>query len=214
MSASSRAAFPRIRQLGRPPEMKLAAIALAVACLLGACDSSTPPPSPSPAGSPAALVDAVAPANGVQAPPSSGAPASSPSAAPQPTPTPDPETVREAAAAQLLVASAANSKAWQALTAKRHWSAKAEAEIRSQWVADLKKLEVPADTAADLRHLIRVTILVDALDIERADAFARKAADFDTVALRDRHATSRRADAMDRVLADLGLPPLCRSGCP
>ena len=193
---------------------RLAAIALAVACVLGACDSSTPTRPSSPAGSPAALVDALAPANDVQAPPRSGDPAPSASAAPLATPTPDPETVREIAAAQLLEASAASSEAWQALTAKRHWSAQAEAEIRGQWVADLKKLEVPVDTAADLHDLIRLVIKVDALSIERADAFARKAADFDTVALRDRRAQSRMIDALDRVRADLDLPPVCRSGCP
>ena len=174
-----------------PASLKLVAIALVVACLLVACDSSTPTPSSSPAGSPAALVDALAPANDIQAPPSSGDPAPSASAAPQPTPTPDPEAVRKVAAAQLLAASGASSEAWQALTAKHHRSAQAEAEIRGQWVADLKKLEVPADTAADLHDLIRLVIKVDALNIERADAFARQAADFDTVARHDRHAQSR-----------------------
>ena len=44
--------------------MKLAAIALAVACLLAACDSSTPTPPSSPAGSPAARVEASAPGPG------------------------------------------------------------------------------------------------------------------------------------------------------
>ena len=195
--------------------MKLATIALVVACLLAGCNSSTPTPvPPAPAGSPAARVDASAAADSAQTPPSSGEPAPSATTSLQPTPTPDPETVRKAAAAQFLAASAANSKAWQALAAKRHWSAQAEADIRSQWLADLQKLQVPADTAADLHHLIRLVIKVDALDAERADAFARKAANFDTVAIRDRHATSMRRDAMDRVLADLGLPPLCRAGCP
>ncbi len=64
-----------------PASLKLVAIALVVACLLGACDSSTPTPSSSPAGSPAALVDALAPANDIQAAPSSGDPAPSASAA-------------------------------------------------------------------------------------------------------------------------------------
>ena len=109
----------------------------------------------------------------------------------------------EIAAAQLLEASAASSEAWQALAAKRHWSAQAEAEIRGQSVSDLKKLEVPADTAADLGDLIRLVVKVDALSIERADAFARKAADFDTVALRDRRAQSRMIDALDRILLTL-----------
>ncbi len=59
MSASSRAARPLIRHEGRPPQV-LAAIALAVACLLGACDSSTLIPPSSPAGSPAARVEASA----------------------------------------------------------------------------------------------------------------------------------------------------------
>ena len=163
----SRAAGALIRREGRPPQM-LAAIALAAACVLGACDSSTPIPPSSPAGSPAARVEASAP---VPALPSSSDPAPSASAAPQPTPTPDPEAVRKVAAAQYLAAEDA---------------------------ADLKKIQVPADMAADMRDLIRTSAKIEALSIEDPRGSNRF-----------RNAQSRYIDAALRVRADLGLPPLC-----
>ena len=171
MSALARAAQPRIRQEGRPPELKLAAIALAIACLLVGCESSTPPPAPP--RSPAAQVDASAPASSVQAPPSSGDPAPSASAAPQPTPTPDPEAVREAAAAAFHAAGAANLEAFRAVPFDQHHLAQTEREIAETWdlyIAALKQLEVPDDTAANLRDLIRKVRRVQAGDREASAA--------------------------------------------
>ncbi len=192
--------------------MKVAAIALAVACLLGACDSSTPTPPPSPAGSPAARVDASAPANGVQAPPSSGDPAPSASAAPQPTPTPDAEAVRTVAAAGYLAA-CCNARPTRRSRRSPSGPTKTEAEIWGRCAADLKKLQVPADTAADLHDLIRKVTKVQALMIEASGHFARMA-DFYVVARHLRNARSRMDDAVDRVRSDLDLPALCRAGCP
>ncbi len=78
--------------------MKLAVVALLILCSLAGCGSTSPTaPPPSPVGSPAAQVDALAPADGEPAPSNSGDPA--PSAAPLPTPTPDPDAVRQAALA-------------------------------------------------------------------------------------------------------------------
>ena len=194
--------------------MKLATIALVVACLLAGCDSSTPTPvPPAPAGSPAARVDASAPANGVQAPPSSGDPAPSASAAPQPTPTPDPEAVRKAAAAQYLAAGLANTQGFEALDTKHKRTGLDDAEVWGQFAADLKQLQVPADTAADLHDLIRKVRKVEALHIEESGHFARMA-DFYIVARHLRNAQSRMSDAIDRVRSDLDLPGLCRAGCP
>ncbi len=150
MSASSRAALPLIRHEGRPPQV-LAAIALAVACLLGACDSSTPTPPSPPAGSPVARVEASAP---VQAAPSSGDPAPSASAAPQPTPTPDPETVRMAAAAGFQAADAA-ARDRTGLPWNHKDVGRGPAKLWGQYLAALRQLQVPADTAADMQDLIR-----------------------------------------------------------
>ena len=210
MSASSRAACPRIRQAGRPLGIRLAAIALVVTSSLAACDSSTPTPPSSPAGSPATLVDAVAP---VQASPSSGDPAPSASAVPQPTSTPDPETVRKAAADGYLAASDANSRAFRALVAKPKGSETTEADIWGQFAADLKHLQVPADMAADLRDLIRKVTKLQAWNVEASGHFARMD-DFYVVARHRRNAQSRMSEAIDRVRADLDLPALCRAGCP
>ena len=137
----SRAAQALIRHEGRPPKM-LAAIALAVACLLAACDSSTITPPSSPAGSPAARVEASAP---VQASSSSGDPAPSASAALQPTPTPDPETVRKAAAAGYLAAGEAHGRAWARLPWNHKDVGRGPAKLWGPYLAALRQLQVPAD---------------------------------------------------------------------
>jgi hypothetical protein len=211
MSGPSRAAQALVRRERRQPEKTLAAIALAVACFLGGCDSSTPTPPSSPAASPAARVDASALANGVQAPPSSGDAAPTASAAPQPTPTPDPEAVRKVAAVQYLAAEVANVEAFQALS-EHKWSPKAAAEVWGHFAGDLTKLEVPTDTAGDLRDLIRKVKKVQALQLDESGHFARMA-DFYTVARHLRNARSKMSDAVDRVRSDLDLPALCRAGC-
>jgi hypothetical protein len=203
-----------IRHEGRPSAMKLAAIALTVTCLLAGCDSSTSTPQPpAPAVSPAAQVDASAPATGVQAPPSAGEPAPSVSAEPGPTPTPDPEAVRTAAAAQYLAAALANTQGFAALATKRKRTGRDDAEIWGQFAADLKQLQVPADTAADLHELIRRIRKVQALRLEEAGHFARMA-DFYVVARHLSNAQNRLSDAVDRVRSDLDLPALCKTGCP
>ena len=171
-----------------------------------------PNPGPAPVGSPAAPVDASAPANSVQAPPSSGDPAPSASAVPQPTPTPDPEAVRTAAAARYLAAALASTQALEALATKHNRTRGDDAEIWGQFAADLKKLQVPADTAADLRDLVRKVKKVQALTIEESGHFARMD-DFYIVARRLRNARSRVDAAVDRVRSDLDLPALCRAGC-
>ena len=213
MSASSRADQARRRQ-GRPPKIKLAAIALAVASLLAACDSSTPTPQASTAGSPAAQVEASAPVTSVQAPPSSGDPAPAASAELQPPPTPDAQAVREAAAAGYLAASDGNVQAFDTCTGIKKCQLD-PAEIWGQFAADLKKFAVPADTAADMRDLIRKVTKVQAWE-RKASALlaAGSKSDYYVAARHRRNAQSRMADAIDRVRADLHLPALCRAGCP
>ena len=149
-----------------PSGMKLAPFALTVACLLAGCGSTTPTaPPPSPAASPAAQVDASAPASGVEASP---APARRllqlwpPSRRP-PRPTlkrfgrpPRPATWRPLVAPPPTPWRAA---APRGNSADNRAGAKAEgrrmAEAWGLSVAAMKQLEVPADTEADLRALIR-----------------------------------------------------------
>jgi hypothetical protein len=159
--------------------------------------------SPSPSNSPAARVDASTPADDVQAPPSSGDPAPSGSAASQPPPTADPELVRAAAALQYQADGIANLQAFRALyeNNKRN-PERYTAELWGQYLAALNQLQVPADTAADLRDLIRKVTRVQAAERESAtavgDAWWRARRH-----IRDR--TSRMVDAANRVRADLGL---------
>ena len=209
---SRTAAQAPTRHERQPSATKLAAIALAVTCLLAGCDSATASPKPpTPAGSPAGQVAASAPATGVQAAPSSGDPAPSAAAEPQPSPTPGPEAVRKVAAAQYLAAAAANTQAFD-LATKHKWSPKTGAAIWGQFAADLRKLQVPADMAADLHDLIRRVKKVQGLHIEESGHFARMA-DFYDVARRLSNAQSKMSDAVDRVRSDLDLPALCRAGC-
>jgi hypothetical protein len=175
--------------------------------------SAAAAPLPSPSNSPAAEVDASAPANSIEAPPSSGDPAPSASAVPQPTPTPDPEAVRTAAAAQYLTAAQATTQAFEALQATDKAYYRGAAEIWGQFAADLEKLQVPADTAADQRDLIRKVKKVQVLFVEASGHFARMD-DFYIVARHLRNARSRASAAVDRVRSDLDLPALCRAGCP
>jgi hypothetical protein len=199
-------------------DRKLAPVALVVACLLAGCGSTTPTaPPPSPAGSPAAHVDVSAPADGDQAPPSSSAPAPSASAAPQATPTPirNPEAVRAAAGAGYLASIDAMAQAFEALKPlkprdDRFVAAARERDAAAIWgqhADDLNHLQVPADTAAHLRGLIRRTTAFQALlfngPADRSDdawwEYRRHV----------RNKLSKYNEAAERVRSDLGLPFGC-----
>jgi hypothetical protein len=175
-----------------------------------------PDPGPAPVGSAPARVDASAPANSVPAPPSFGDTAPSASASPQPTPTPDAGAVREAAAAGYLTAAGRASDALVAATprgnpADSRAGAKAEgrrtAEAWGMFVGAMKQLEVPADTEADLRALIRRTTAMQELFVTQPPAdgtdawwsFRRK--------VRDRLA--KVEESVTKVRAHLGLPDSC-----
>ena len=185
--------------------LKLAAIALAVACLLGACDSSTPNPPSSPVGSPAARADASAPASSVEAPPSSGDPAPSASASLQPTPTPDPEAVRMAAAAGFQAAGAAHQRAWTRLPLTHKDVGRGPARLWGRYLAALRQLQVPADTEADLRALIRIVSRLQAISGEGGTDNRLRAADVRYQTRWD-NVWSRIWPAATRVRSDLGLP--------
>jgi hypothetical protein len=210
--------------------MKQALFALTVACLLAGCGSTTPTaPPPSSAASPVARVDAAPPVvNGVQAPPSSSVLAPPASAVPQPTRTPDPELVRAAAALGFLAAVQVRDtppyprciwKRWSltcgdvkyrcpagSLTCG-HVEYRAAAQKWAKFAADLKRLQVPADTAADLRHLIRRVAKRQAISMKLsvASSWAR------WYRLRGADSLSSNGydTATDRVRADLHLPARC-----
>ncbi len=184
--------------------MKLATITLLVACLLGGCDSSTPTPPSSPAGSPAARVEASAP---VQAPPSPGDPTPSASAAPQPTPTPDPDAVRQAAAAGFQAAGAANLQAGGALPQNHKDVGRGVAEMWGRYAAALKQLQVSADTAADLNDLIRRVTRFQAVSAEGGSDNRLRNADA-RYQTRFNNAEIKMQEAAARVRSDLGLPLL------
>ena len=202
--------------------LRLATIALA-ACLVTGCGSTTPTsPPPSAVGSPAAQVDATEPANSVEAPPSSGDAAPSASGSLQPTPTPDPEAVRVAAAAAFHAAGAANLEAFRAVPFDQHHLAQTEREIAETWdlyIAALKQLQVPDDTAANLRDLIRKVRRVQAGDREASAAvvgYKKEEPIPEAWWLARRHIrnrTSKMVDAGNRVRADLGLPAGCNLEC-
>ena len=186
--------------------MKLAVVALLAACLLTGCGSTTPTsPPPSAVGSPAAQVDASAPANDSQAPPSSGDPAPSASAAPQPTPTPDPEAVRVAAAAGYQAAGAAHQLAWARLPENHRDVGRARAKLWGRYLAALRQLQVPADTAADLQDLIRSVSRLQAVVGEGGSDNRLRNSDarFQT---RFYNAWYKISPASARVRSDLGLP--------
>ncbi len=186
--------------------MKLAVVALLVACSLVGCGSTTPTsPPPSAAGSPAAQVDASAPANSVEAPPSSGDPAPSASAAPQPTPTPDPEAVRMAAAAGFQAAGAAHQRAWTRLPDNHKDVGRRPARLWGRYLAALRQLQVPADTAADLQDLIRIVSRLQAISGEGGTDNRLRAADVRYQTRWD-NVWPKIWPAATRVRSDLGLP--------
>ena len=202
--------------------LRLAAIALAVACLLGACDSSTPTPPSSPVGSPAAQVDASAPANDSQPPPSSGDPAPSASARPSRHPRPTRKRFGWWRRPHSMPAGAANLEAFSAVPFDQHHLAQTEREIAETWdlyIAALKQLQVPDDTAANLRDLIRKVRRVQAGDREASAAvvgYKKEEPIPEAWWLARRHIrnrTSKMVDAANRVRADLGLPAGCNLEC-
>ena len=167
--------------------------------------SAAAAPLISPSNSPAAQIDASAPVNSPQAPPSSGDPAPSAPASLQPTPTPDPEAVRMAAAAGYQAAGAAHQRAWTRLPENHRDVGRARAKLWGQYLAALRQLQVPADTAADLQGLIRsVSRLQTVVGEGGSDNRLRNSdARFQT---RFYNAWYKISPASERVRSDLGLP--------
>ena len=150
--------------------------------------------------------DASAPASGVEAPINSGDPApSSAASSSPPTPTPDPEAVRMAAAAGFQAAGAAHEQAWARLPRTHKDVGRGPSELWGQYLATLRQLQVPADTAADMQDLIRAVSRLQALSGEGGSENRLRSADVRYQTRWD-NVWPKLWPAATRVRSDLGLP--------
>ena len=177
---------------------------LAIAILVSACGGTVERSTPAPA----ATSSAPAAVNLATAGPT-------PTEVPTPSPTPDPEAVRKTAAAAYLVAAGSYNKANDALYMKyktfdtlTHVRAlyKARATIAGEFIAKVKKIIVPADTAADLHALIAKDAASQALEIEGSGA--QSWTEVDSVIAALEKADRASSAAANLVRSDLGLPPI------
>jgi hypothetical protein len=145
-------------------------------------------------------------------PATSIAPGTSPLTSPDPLSSLDPEAVRKDAAAAYLVAANRSNADQKALNKKfpanmslkqAHAYYKAWALISGRFIAAIKKIVVPADTAADMHALIARVASTQASQIEMSTV---KSADYETagkvLAARGRAWTA----AANLIRVDLGLP--------
>ena len=177
---------------------------LAIAILVSACGGTVERSTPAPA----ATSSAAAAVNLATAGPT-------PTEVPSPSPTPDPEAVRKTAAAAYLVAAESANKAYKALDSKYKTFGtltrarayyKAAATIEGDFIAKVKKIIVPADTAADLHALIAKSAATQALDIEGSGA--QSWSDVDSVIAALEKAARATTAAANLIRSDLGLPPI------
>lgn len=170
-----------------------------LAVLVMACGSAATSTAPLPPASQAATAATVQPAV---------------SATPQPTP--GQETIRRIAAAAYLTAAEKANKDANALDKKtprvlktlRQARAyyKAAARIEGAFVAAIKAITVPADTAGDLHSLIAKRTAVQALAIEGSGVKSWSAQASVDAALTKALRTA--AGASNLLRSDLGLPPV------
>ena len=86
------------------------------------------------------------------------------------------------------------------------------AKLWGRYLAALRQLQVPADTAADLQDLIRTVSRLQALSGEGGTDNRLRSIDFRYQTRWD-NVEQKMYSAVDRVRSDLGLPPLCRHMC-
>ncbi len=86
------------------------------------------------------------------------------------------------------------------------------AKLWGRYIAALRQLQVPADTAADLQDLIRTVSRLQAISGEGGTDNRLRSIDFRYQTRWD-NVEQKRYSAVDRVRSDLGLPPLCRHMC-
>jgi hypothetical protein len=136
-------------------------------------------------------------------------------ASPSPSPSPDPEAVRKAAGtAYLAAAKIANDARKKVdanyptnLTLKQARSYYAAlAKIEGAFLIAIRKIEVPADTAADMHTLIVREAASQALLLELAKASS--IGDLNAAAADLRRAGRNATAAANLVRSDLGLPPV------
>jgi hypothetical protein len=132
-----------------------------------------------------------------------------------PTATPDPEAVRKAAGIIYATAAAKYGKDIRALNSKyktftslknaRAFYA-AATKIEGTFLTTVKKLVVPADTAADLHSLVAKSAALQALEVEGSTV--KTWAAVDSVQRASQSADRAASAAANLVRADLGLPPV------
>jgi hypothetical protein len=130
-------------------------------------------------------------------------------------PTPDPEVVRKAAAAAYLSAAEKGNKARKALNKKYKTFKtlkqarayyKASAKIEGSFIAAVKALKVPADTAGDLHTMVAKWAAVQALEVEASGvkSWSHQESVDAAIVKAERIASG----ASNLIRADLGLPPV------
>jgi len=192
---------------------RITLVAALLAVSAWAC--GTPTTSPTQVAAPSPAMVASPPSSPSPSPSSSPSPIPTPTAAPTPSPTPDPEAVRKAAGAAYLAAAESANKAGAALNkkyktygtlARARAFHKAAAKIESDFIAKLKKITVPADTASDLHSLIAKDAATQALDIEGSGVTSwADVVSVDAALLKAARASTAAANL---VRSDLGLPPV------
>ena len=184
---------------------------LVLALVVAGCGGTTLSPSPP-------IVSSVAPSSSAAQDVGSTLPSATPSAlpsAPAPTPTasPDPESVRKAAGSAYLAAVNPYNKTIDALGKKyqNKTSLKALkayclglANAAHTWVVKLKGTVVPADTAADMKSLIRNIAATEA-DL-RTCSKARSLTSWNLAWAPARKASVKAHEDANLVRLDLGLP--------
>lgn len=192
---------------------RITLIAALLAVSASACGTATT--SPTHVATPSSAMTASTPPSTSPSPASSPSPVPTPTAAPTPSPTPDPAAVRKAAGAAYLVAAASYNKTNVALgvkyktfgtlaRARAYYAAAAKNE--GAFMANVKKITVPADTASDLHSLIAKNAAEQALDIEGSGATSWT--DVTSVADAIQKADRASVAAANLVRSDLGLPPV------
>jgi hypothetical protein len=190
--------------------MKILAALLFTIMVVGACSTAaTHAPS---VGSASLAPSALAPSA-----PASSAPlmSAAPTLAATPTPTPDPAAVKAAAAKAYLTVAEVYNRAFKTLDhkyptlgtlSKFRAYYKAAAKIDGTFIAGVRQITFPADTAGDAHSLVARDTAVQALEIEASGV--RSWADADSVNKAILSAGRASTETANLVRSDLGLPPV------
>ena len=151
----------------------------------------------------------------VAGPSSSLRPNLTPTTLPTAVATPDPEAVRKTAAATYLAAAEASNTASKALAAKYKTFGtlararayyKANAKIIGTFVARVRNVTVPADTAADFHSMTAKWLAVQSANVEASGA--KSWSTLDSAGTAELIAWRLATAASNLVRSDVGLPPV------